>query len=106
MNLRDFINQFKAVCKRHDYDHNPVWADIPIDELQWLIDEEHGEWEALNHYLASGFKLEHNNPNPCPIVHCKTCCHLDASTDFCAKYQKPIPETFNQAQACNQWNES
>lgn len=105
MTLRDFIRRFEAECNQHGYPPEPVWQDIPPDELQWLADDAPGEWGALAHYLTMGLPMANNHVNRLPKIHCQTCNHFFHPPDFCGKHQKPIPATFNQANACNHWEQ-
>jgi hypothetical protein len=78
-----------------------------MEEHQWLIDEEEGEWAmfecCLQSWHRSGMVWEQINPAPFPDIHCKTCRHF--MDEFCAIHQKDIPETFDKRKACKRWNE-
>ncbi len=101
MKLRQFITQFINVCESKRLKPIKVWQFLPQDELQDLANGE--SWECLEHCLAlwKGLKLEACHDTAIPDISCHGCQYY--LNDFCKRYDKNIPTTFNKQNACKEW---
>lgn len=107
MTPHEFVIRFKALCQQYGHDPKAVWHHCEMDEHQSLIDDKDGEWldfeQCLKAWSQRDMPWQNVHDIPLPDIHCKTCKHyLD---DFCGLYQREIPLNFNQANACQRWNE-
>lgn len=104
MKPREFFEKVNSACAEYNQSAPIIWAHIPLDEWQWVMDTEQG-FEAFKTCLKDwkGHKFEVNNDAEYPRLSCYDCKHLDKGN--CLKLNKKIPEYFDKSKGCKFWND-
>lgn len=108
MTPREYISKFTTICKQYHQSPHKVWRHLSVDDHQALADNLPGEWDCLELCLQLWEQrviLIWDEITPkMPEINCNTCKYFIDLSQWCDKYNKAVPPTFDKRKACKDWN--